>query len=68
MSLLSLLFLEGQEACMEILIGGWVDDLRIEGLFILMLAVDAPIDSLFAARGKAYAVHVQGVEFWRFGR
>jgi hypothetical protein len=52
---------------MEVLVCRAVDNLRVEGLLVLMVAVDSPINGLLAARGEADAVDVERVEFRGFG-
>ena len=52
---------------MEVLIGRTVDDLRVEGLFVLVIDVYSPIDGFFAARGETDAVDVERIEFWGLG-
>ena len=52
---------------MEVLVGGTVNDLRVEGLLVLVIDVNSPINGFFAARGETDAVDVERVKFWGFG-
>ena len=64
---MGLLLLQGQKSGVEVLVGRTVNDLRVEGLLVLLVDVYSPINGFFAARGEADAVDVERVEFWGLG-
>ncbi len=52
---------------MELLVGGTVDDLWVEGLLVVGVDRGCPVECLATVGGEADAVDVEGVELGRLG-
>lgn len=61
---LGMMLLQRKVLGVQFLVNRRVNDLRVELFLIVMIVVYPPIDSLFAARWQADAMHIQSIEFW----